>query len=69
MKMTYVIMTQEEGVVGKVYEHPILGRTICFEGKVKMDDVIQVWEMRDDGNHVKVTERFLLEFFRDMIPL
>ena len=67
MKMTHVIMTQEE-VIGKVYEHPKLGRTICFEGKVKMDDTIQIWEMRDDGNHVKITETFLLEFFRDMIP-
>lgn len=68
MKMTHVIMTREE-VIGKVYEHPTLGRTICFEGNAKMDDSIQVWEMRDDGNHVKVTEILLLEFFRDMIPL
>lgn len=68
MKMTHVIMTREE-VIGKVYQHPTLGRTICFESKVKIDDSIQVWEMRDDGNHVKVTEKLLLEFFRDMIPL
>lgn len=68
MKMTYVIMVNGD-VLGKVYEHPTLGRTICFEGSVEIDDSIQVWEMRDDGNHVKVTERLLLEFFRDMIPL
>lgn len=49
--------------------NPNLGRTICFEGKLKVDDAIQVWELRDDGNHVKVTEILLLEFFRDMIPL
>lgn len=68
MKMTHVIMNLDE-VIGKVYEHQTLGRTICFEGKVKVDDTIQIWEMREDGNHVKVSEKIVLEFFRDMLPL
>ena len=68
MKLTHVIMTQES-VIGKVYEHPTLGRTICFEEKVGMDDVVQVWQMEEGGNHVKVTERLVLDFFKDMLPL
>lgn len=56
-------------VIGKVYEHPILGRTVCFEGEVKMDDCIQVWKIEEDRNVVKVSEKILLDFFGDLIPL
>jgi len=68
MKLTYVIMTNEE-VIGKVYQHPILGRTICFEGKVKMDDKVQIWKMEEDGQHTKITDKLVLELFRDMLPI
>ena len=61
-------MTLDE-VIGKVYEHPILGRTICFEGTVKMDDLVTIWKMQDDGNHTKVTDKLVLELFRDMLPV
>lgn len=68
MKMTYAIMVDGD-VLGKVYEHPILGRTICFKGSVGMDDLIEIWKLGEDGNHTKVTDKLVLELFRDMLPL
>ena len=68
MKMTYVIISNDT-VIGKVYEHPMMGRTICFNGTVEIDGSIQVWKVEEGGIYNKVQDKLVLELFRDMLPL
>ena len=55
-------------VFGKVYEHPEMGRAIVFESTIKFDDTITIWRM-DDGSPTKVSERNILDFFKDLLPV
>ena len=67
MKMTYIMMSND-CVFGKVYEHPKMGRTIVFESTIKFDDTITIWRM-DDDSPTKVSERNVLDFFKDLLPV
>lgn len=61
-------MMSNDCVFGKVYEHPELGRTIVFESTIKFDDTIAIWRMNDDSPE-KVSERDILDFFKDLLPV
>lgn len=65
--MIYIIMSND-CVFGKVYEHPEMGRTIVFENAIKFDDTITIWRM-DDDSPTKVSERNVLDFFKDLLPV
>jgi len=67
MKMTYVMMSND-CIFGKVYEHSEMGRTIVFESTIKFDDTITIWRM-DDDSPTKVSERNVLDFFKDLLPV
>ena len=67
MKLTYIMMSND-CVFGKVYEHPEIGRTIVFESTIKFDDTITIWRM-DDDSPTKVSERNVLDFFKDLLPV
>lgn len=61
-------MISNDCVFGKVYEHPEMGRTIVFESTIKFDDTITIWRM-DDDSPTKVSERNVLDFFKDLLPV
>ncbi len=66
-EMTYIILAGST-VIAKVYMHPEMGRTICMERSVYMDDVIVVYKIKEDGKHEKVSERQVIDFFKDLLP-
>lgn len=55
-------------VIGQVFQHPVMGRTIVFESSFEMDDRIMVYELLEDGNWKTVLEKNVLDFFMELIP-
>ena len=66
--MTYIMMSND-CVFGKVYEHPKMGRTIVFESTIKFDDTITIWRIDENCQTTKVSERNVLDFFKDLLPV
>ena len=67
-KMTYVIISNDS-VVAKVYENDTMqGRTIVCMNSINTDDVLVVYKL-NEGQPEKVNEAFLLDFFRELIPV
>jgi hypothetical protein len=65
-RITHIIMSLDT-VIAKVFQHPILGRTVVFESFFKMDDRIIVYELLEDGWNI-VLEKDVVDFFQEMIP-
>jgi|688.fasta_scaffold1289533_2 hypothetical protein len=66
-KITHIIMSLDE-VIGKVFQHPTLGRTVVFESFFKMGDRIIVYESLDGGDWKVVLEKDIIDLFKDIIP-
>ncbi len=62
-------MMSNDCVFGKVYEHPEMGRTIVFESTIKFDDTITIWRIDENYQTTKVSERNVLDFFKDLLPV
>jgi hypothetical protein len=67
--MTYVIISKDS-VIAKVYEHDMIaGRTIVLFTSVNTDDVLSVYKVNGEGLSEKVTEVYMLDFFRELMPV
>lgn len=66
-KMKYAIMSNDT-VIGKVYIHPEMGRTVCFEGSIRFDEVIKVYEYDEVNSWKQISETSVLDFFKELVP-